>query len=93
MEHFTKFELHDVLFGDVWLCSDESNMQLTVEMIYNGSEEITNAANYPKVRVLVGLSGIGCQLYIGYMVRLLASSRLVDRNPDYGSFILLYSPV
>lgn len=26
-------------------------MQLTVSLIYNGSEEIANAANYPKIRV------------------------------------------
>jgi sialate O-acetylesterase len=43
--------LHDVLFGDVWICSGQSNMQLTVNMIYNGTEEIANAGNYPKVRV------------------------------------------
>ena len=46
-----KIELHDVLFGDVWLCSGQSNMQLTVGMIYNGTEEIINAANYSKIRV------------------------------------------
>ena len=46
-----KIELHDVLFGDVWVCSGQSNMQLTVGMIYNGTEEIANAANYPKIRV------------------------------------------
>jgi sialate O-acetylesterase len=43
--------LHDVLFGDVWICSGQSNMQLTVSMIYNGTEEIANAGNYPKIRV------------------------------------------
>jgi sialate O-acetylesterase len=43
--------LHDILFGDVWLCSGQSNMQLTVNMIYNGTEEIANAGNYPKIRV------------------------------------------
>ena len=43
--------LHDVLFGDVWICSGQSNMQLTVGMIYNGSLEIAQASNYPKVRV------------------------------------------
>jgi sialate O-acetylesterase len=46
-----KIELRDVLFGDVWVCSGQSNMQLTVGMIYNGTEEIVNAANYPKIRV------------------------------------------
>ena len=43
--------LQDVLFGDVWLCSGQSNMQLTVNMIYNATEEIVNAGNYPKIRV------------------------------------------
>ena len=47
--------LSDVLFGDVWICSGQSNMQLTVSMIYNGSVEIHNAGNYPKIRVFTAL--------------------------------------
>jgi sialate O-acetylesterase len=47
--------IHDILFGDVWICSGQSNMQLTVGMIYNGSEEIANAGNYPKIRVFTPL--------------------------------------
>jgi sialate O-acetylesterase len=43
--------LHDVLFGDVWICSGQSNMQLTVNLIYNATEELVNAGNYPKIRV------------------------------------------
>ena len=43
--------IYDVLFGDVWLCSGQSNMLLTVSLIYNGTEEIANAGNYPKIRV------------------------------------------
>jgi sialate O-acetylesterase len=43
--------IHDVLFGDVWICSGQSNMQLTLGMIYNGTDEIANAGNYPKIRV------------------------------------------
>jgi sialate O-acetylesterase len=43
--------IHDVLFGDVWLCSGQSNMQLTVSLIFNATEEIANAGNYPKIRV------------------------------------------
>jgi sialate O-acetylesterase len=31
------------VFDNVWLCSGQSNMQLTVEMICNGTEEIANA--------------------------------------------------
>lgn len=30
--------VHDVLFGDVWLCSGQSNMQMTVsQVIFRGS--------------------------------------------------------
>jgi sialate O-acetylesterase len=43
--------IHDVLFGDVWVCSGQSNMQMTVGMIFNATEEIANAGNYPKIRV------------------------------------------
>ena len=43
--------LHDVLFGDVWICSGQSNMQMTVSDIFNATEEIANAGNYPKIRV------------------------------------------
>jgi sialate O-acetylesterase len=43
--------LHDVLFGDVWICSGQSNMQFTVNMMFNGTEEIANAGNFPKIRL------------------------------------------
>ncbi len=43
--------LHDVLFGDVWICSGQSNMQMSVIDIFNATEEIANAGNYPKIRV------------------------------------------
>ena len=43
--------LHDVLFGDVWLCSGQSNMQMSVIQIFNGTDEIVNAGNFPKIRV------------------------------------------
>jgi sialate O-acetylesterase len=43
--------LHDVLFGDVWICSGQSNMQMSVIDIFNATEEIENAGNYPKIRV------------------------------------------
>ena len=47
----TNITLHDVLFGDVWLCSGQSNMVVTVSWMYNGSEEIANAGKYPKIRL------------------------------------------
>ena len=44
--------IRNVLFGDVWICSGQSNMQMTVGMTYNATEEIQNAANYSKIRLL-----------------------------------------
>ena len=43
--------IHDVLFGDVWICSGQSNMQMAVSDIFNATTEINNAGNYPKIRV------------------------------------------
>jgi sialate O-acetylesterase len=43
--------LHDVLFGDVWICSGQSNMEMSVINIFNATEEIANAGNYPKIRL------------------------------------------
>ena len=43
--------LHDVLFGDLWICSGQSNMEYAVSNMYNGSIEIANASQYPKVRL------------------------------------------
>jgi sialate O-acetylesterase len=43
--------LQDVLFGDVWICSGQSNMQFTVNMMFNGTQEIQNAGNFTKIRL------------------------------------------
>ncbi|XP_060733451.1 sialate O-acetylesterase isoform X2 [Tachysurus vachellii] len=43
--------LTDVLFGDVWLCGGQSNMAFTVSQVYNASEELAMATNFPNVRV------------------------------------------
>ena len=44
-------ELDDVLFGDVWICSGQSNMQFSVGGMFNASIEIANANKYPKIRL------------------------------------------
>jgi sialate O-acetylesterase len=49
--------LNDVLFGDVWVCSGQSNMQYAVRLVFNGSLEIANAKNYPKVRLFTAILG------------------------------------
>ena len=53
----TKIALEDVYVGDVWLCSGQSNMDMTVAKedrywcgVTNETEEVSNA-NYPLIRV------------------------------------------
>jgi sialate O-acetylesterase len=46
-----KKEFQDVLTGDVWVCSGQSNMQFTVSSAVNGPAEIA-AANHPQIRLL-----------------------------------------
>ncbi|XP_042530759.1 sialate O-acetylesterase [Dipodomys spectabilis] len=45
-------KIHDILFGDVWLCSGQSNMQMTVLQIFNATEEMSNTEAYQSVRLL-----------------------------------------
>ncbi|MDZ7608458.1 MAG: sialate O-acetylesterase [Cyclobacteriaceae bacterium] len=40
----------DVLFGEVWVASGQSNMQWTLESSNNSAEEVKNA-NYPDIRL------------------------------------------
>ncbi|XP_017951429.1 sialate O-acetylesterase isoform X2 [Xenopus tropicalis] len=47
----TDLALHDLLFGDVWLCSGQSNMEMTVSQVFNASEELAKAADYPTIRL------------------------------------------
>jgi sialate O-acetylesterase len=49
--------LKNVLIGEVWLCSGQSNMEMSAQWgINNGDEEVKNA-NYPKIRLFtVGAS-------------------------------------
>ena len=44
-----RLELKDVLIGEVWLCSGQSNMEWTVNRSTNAKEEIANG-NHPLIR-------------------------------------------
>ncbi|XP_037697773.1 sialate O-acetylesterase isoform X2 [Choloepus didactylus] len=44
--------VQNVLFGDVWLCSGQSNMQMTVSQIFNATSEMSKTAAYQSVRIL-----------------------------------------
>ncbi|XP_069101922.1 sialate O-acetylesterase-like [Argopecten irradians] len=43
--------LHDVMFGDVWLCSGQSNMEYNMGGLTNYSAEYTEASNYSNIRI------------------------------------------
>ena len=41
--------MHDVVYGDVWLCSGQSNMAVTLGMVFNASQVIAEAAKYAQM--------------------------------------------
>ena len=41
----------DVLFGELWMCGGQSNMELTVSQTFNASVEIARASESPLVRL------------------------------------------
>ena len=43
--------LEDVIYGDVWVCSGQSNMQRSMNSIFNASEEIAAMEEYPNIRM------------------------------------------
>ena len=45
-------EVQDVLIGEVWLCSGQSNMEMGVGMAANGADEIAHA-DHPEIRLLM----------------------------------------
>ena len=46
-----QISIKDILIGDVWLCSGQSNMQWVVNNVINAEVEKKNA-NYPQIRTL-----------------------------------------
>ena len=45
------FLLNNVIFGDVWICSGQSNMVWPMYAMYNGTEEIADSASYTNIRM------------------------------------------
>ena len=48
----SKLTFHDVVIGDVWVCSGQSNMEWSVAGSANAEQEIANA-NYPLIRLFM----------------------------------------
>lgn len=47
-----KIELTDILVGEVWLASGQSNMEMGIQQINNARQEIAEA-NYPQIRLFL----------------------------------------
>lgn len=48
----TKVHFKDILIGDVWICSGQSNMEMGIGNVNNAKDEIAKA-NYPKIRLFL----------------------------------------
>jgi sialate O-acetylesterase len=56
--------IKNILVGEVWVCSGQSNMEFTVKQAKNSAEEIAEANNYPQIRqFLVGRKVIYTPMY------------------------------
>jgi sialate O-acetylesterase len=53
-----RVELDDVLVGDVWLCTGQSNMELGLSQAMNGAQEVA-AANEPNIRLYMAGRQVG----------------------------------
>eukprot|EP01084_Bolivina_argentea_P060619 110741_1 len=57
-------KLTNILYGDVYICSGQSNMQFTVDSAFNASQSLSEANNYPLIRLLsVSQRGAGTPQY------------------------------
>jgi sialate O-acetylesterase len=54
--------IEDVLFGDIWVCSGQSNMEWPMSKIFNSEEEIAAMASFDKIRFTFQLIVILLQL-------------------------------
>ena len=50
IEGKNKISFSNVMFGEVWVCSGQSNMQFGIASVVNAEEEIKNA-DYPNIRL------------------------------------------
>lgn len=44
-------KLENIVFGDIYLCAGQSNMELAVSQALNATEEISDSVNYPNLRL------------------------------------------
>jgi sialate O-acetylesterase len=51
LKGYNEVILKNVLIGEVWLCSGQSNMEMSAQSGINNSEEEIKNANYPEIRL------------------------------------------
>lgn len=44
-------KLTNILFGDVWLCGGQSNMEFTLNDSFTGPQHVAQSSNYPGIRL------------------------------------------
>jgi Carbohydrate esterase, sialic acid-specific acetylesterase len=47
----TTILLKDIAFGDVYLCSGQSNMEMSIAAVFNANQEIADSIHYPHLRL------------------------------------------
>ena len=57
-------ELEDVIFGDVWICSGQSNMEWNMNNIFNSTQEIADSASYTNIRMYREVQQVGNSLLL-----------------------------
>lgn len=67
--------IHDVLVGDIWVASGQSNMEFEMSNLSNAKEEIA-AANYPKIRLFQAENKVS-----DYPLDNIAAQTWVECNP------------
>ena len=45
------FLLNNIIFGDIWICSGQSNMVWPMYAMYNGTEQIADSVSYTNIRM------------------------------------------
>jgi sialate O-acetylesterase len=51
LKGYNELTLKNILIGEVWLCSGQSNMEWSAQSGINNSAEEINSANYPEIRL------------------------------------------